>query len=227
MATYGLLSSNTFFLVICYCLFTLLVCKGCNQFCYLFLFLFFFYFFLSCACCLLLSSISKKYIPRRPQDIWIWPSVKVSARIRRFAGAVPGILGRKIFFPFLNLPCYLKRNLHSDGPCSLFLEKEYLIACYFKRRAWCWSIIPQAAQANNWQTSQLKPGSHLPPSYQRYSRRYCLRCPSEMRTEVAGKDLRLSCCRQSIRHVGVVSQAGSTGGYVAGCFGGIWEPSFT
>ena len=106
----------------------------------------------------------------------------------RFAGAVPGSLGRKKFFSFLNLrlPCYLKRNLRSDDPSALFLEKERLIAYYFKRRALCWSIIPQAAQANNWQTSQLKPGSHLPPSYQRHSRRYCLRCPSDMRTEVAG-----------------------------------------
>ena len=169
--------------------------------------------------------------------VWIWPSVTVSARIWRFAGKksrdCPRQSKSQRFSSFINLPCYgVPQNyLHSDGPSALFLVQERLIAGYLKqerikgglsclkRRALCWSIIPQASQANNWQTAQLKPGSNFPPSYQGHSRRYCLRCPSDMRTEVAGsKDLRLSCCRRSYGMVELYIEAlpCSTGGYVAG-----------
>ena len=46
-------------------------------------------------------------------------------------------LGRKIFPSFLNLPCCLKRNLCSDDPSAIFLEKERLIAGYLKRKTSC------------------------------------------------------------------------------------------
>ena len=204
--------------------------------------------------------------------VWIWPSVTVSARIWRFAGKksrdCPRQSTSQRFSSFINLPCYgVPQNyLHSDGPSALFLVKERLIAGYLKkerikrglfclkRRALCWSIIPQASQANNWQTAQLKPGSNFPPSYQRHSRPYCLRCPSDMRTEVAGnrghESLPPACLRSwlefnfagmpAVKTYDFLVPGGLTAWWscIAGttlqyprlrrrCFGGIWEPGFT
>ena len=121
-----------------------------------------------------------------------------------------------------------------------------------KRRALCWSIIPQASQAKNWQTAQLKPGSNFPPSYQRHSRRYCPRCPSDMRTEVAGnrghESLPPACLwswlefnfagMPAVKTSDFLVAGGLTAWWSRGTtlqyrrlrrryFGGIWEPGFT
>ena len=59
--------------------------------------------------------------------------------------------------------------------------------------------------------SDIKPGSHMPPSYLQNSCQYCLRHRSYMRTEVAGncgKDLqRFLLLAVLCPHVGIILQA--------------------